>query len=182
MKGIIFNEFLTYIENSYSYDLVDKILLSCKSESEGAYTAIGTYDSQEFFDLATALSKELHKSQKEILIGYGAYLFSVLVQRYSYFFHKNVSTFDFISKFETHGHFEVKKFYEDSDLPYYQCSTPEESKLVLTYTSSPPFSDFAEGLIKGCIEYHHEQIDIAREDFSENKGDKSKFILTKKDS
>ena len=78
-------------------------------------------------------------------------------------------------------HVEVKKFYQDVDLPHFQTESPIPSQLILIYRSSRPLADFAEGLIRGCIKFHGETIDIYRQDYPLNKGSKSKFILTKKD-
>jgi hypothetical protein len=181
MKGLIFNEFLGYVEGSMSYDMVDKILLSCELESGGAYTSIGTYDHHELFCLIDALGKEVNKPSCQILEEFGEYLFTVFVNKYPQFFRKKVSTFHFLSRVETHIHVEVKKFYQDVDLPHFRTKSPNPSQLILTYVSSRPLADFAEGLLKGCIRYHAEDIAVIRKDLPVKQGSKSQFILTKQD-
>ncbi|HGC5717206.1 TPA: heme NO-binding domain-containing protein, partial [Legionella pneumophila] len=51
MKGIIFNEFLNFVEKSESYTLVDQIIMDSHLKSNGAYTSIGTYSPEELFQL-----------------------------------------------------------------------------------------------------------------------------------
>ncbi|HAT8152712.1 TPA: guanylate cyclase, partial [Legionella pneumophila] len=46
---------------------------------------------------------------------------------------------------------------------------------------SRSLADFAEGLIRGCINYHRENISIVRENLSAKTGFKVRFILTKGD-
>ena len=47
MKGIVFTEFLEMVEASYGLQTVDTIIENASLPSEGAYTAVGTYDFNE---------------------------------------------------------------------------------------------------------------------------------------
>ncbi|MDF1930095.1 hypothetical protein PGH45_08495 [Legionella pneumophila] len=51
----------------------------------------------------------------------------------------------------------------------------------MIYTSSRPLADFAEGLIRGCIKYHKENMTIVRENLPAKTGFKVRFVLTKGD-
>lgn len=89
--------------------------------------------------------------------------------------------FQFLEELETHIHFEVKKLYDHTELPHFECQYLSPNQLEMIYTSSRSLADFAEGLIRGCINYHRENISIVRENLSAKTGFKVRFILTKGD-
>jgi len=165
-----------------SYDLVDKIIMKSNLKSGGAYTSIGTYDANEFLRLISSLSEETKQPANEILIAYGVHLFKIFSLKYPQFFTRKTSVFEFLANVEPCIHMEVKKFYIDADLPHFQSTALSPDKFVMLYTSSRPLADLAEGLIKGCIDYHQENIEVRREDIPVNKGAKAKFTLTKRTS
>lgn len=182
MKGLIFTEFLNFVEQTMSYDMVDKILINTPLASGGTYTSIGTYDHQELLLLLETLSKESKLPKNILLIQYGEFLFEDFLKFYPQFFQTKTSTFHFLSSIENYIHIEVKRFYPESELPHFKCETLSPTKFVITYTSKRPLADLAEGLIKGCIRYHHENIQLNRQDFSIKEGAKAQFTLIKMDS
>jgi hypothetical protein len=50
---------------------------------------------------------------------------------------------------------------------------------VFVYRSKRPFADLAEGLIRGCIRYFNEEIDLTREDLPSDGGAHTRFTLVK---
>ena len=182
MKGIIFKEFLNFVEDRTSYAMVDKIILKSGVASDGAYTTIGTYDPKEMFQLLEALSKEINMPTNQLLQQYGEYLFGKFVMRYKKFFKEKMTTFQFLSSVEMYIHPDVKKFYNDAELPHFQCEEISPKEFIMIYTSSRPLTDLAHGLIKGCINYHKENIEIICEEISVKNGAKCKFTLIKRPS
>lgn len=89
--------------------------------------------------------------------------------------------FQFLEALETHIHFEVKKLYDYTELPHFECQYHSQNQMEMIYTSSRPLADFAEGLIKGCIKYHKENMTIVRENLPAKTGFKVRFVLTKGD-
>ncbi|WP_133131333.1 heme NO-binding domain-containing protein [Legionella yabuuchiae] len=179
MKGMIFTELLAFIEQNQSYELVDRIIRKARLASQGAYTSIGTYDPSEFMQLIHALSLETTTPESQLIKEYGEYLFGRFIEKYPGFFKKNTTTFDFLCQVESHIHHEVKKYYPDSELPTICCNAETANCLILTYESTRPLADLAEGLIKGCIRFHKQTIDLKREDLSAH-GTKARFILTER--
>ena len=179
MKGLVFTEFLEFVEQNMSYDMVDKILLKCHLTSGGCYTSIGTYDSEEFILLIDALSAETELPVSKILTTFGEHLFGVFTTKFPQFFKPQISVFDFLSHVETHIHIEVKKYYPDADLPHFQCKLESPEKFIMIYQSTRPFAKLAEGLMNGCIRYNQENITINHEDIPVKTGYKAKFILIK---
>ncbi len=80
---------------------------------------------------------------------------------------------------ESYVHVEVRKLYPDAELPYFECEAPDEKHMVMTYRSTRPLADLAEGLIAGCAAHFGETIDIAREDLPGERGTHVRFTLTK---
>lgn len=95
MKGIIFNEFLNFVEKSESYTLVDQIIMDSHLKSHGAYTSIGTYSPKELFQLVKALGVKNGKPTSVILQEYGEYLFEVFAKKYPQFFREKKRCFNF---------------------------------------------------------------------------------------
>lgn len=182
MKGLIFNGFLEFVEHSMSYDMVDKIIIKSNLPSDGVYTSIGTYNPQEIFTLVSTLSGETGIAQKTLLIDFGEYLFGIFVTKYPRFFKHKTTVFQFLSQVDSCIHVEVKKFYTDADLPSFKCNTVDPNKLIMIYQSSRPLADLAEGLIKGCIRYHHEKIAIIRKDINVKQGAKCQFLLIRRNN
>lgn len=89
--------------------------------------------------------------------------------------------FQFLEALETHIHFEVKKLYDHTELPHFECQYHSQNQMEMIYTSSRPLADFAEGLIRGCIKYHKENMTVVRENLPAKTGFKVKFVLTKGD-
>lgn len=179
MKGLIFTEFLNFVEETMSYDMVDKILVNTKLPSGGFYTSIGTYDHKELLLLLDNLSKETKLPASTLLSHYGEFLFEHFIKQYPQFFHTKTTTFHFLNSIENYIHIEVKRFYPESELPHFQCETISPSKFILTYTSTRPLADLAEGLIRGCVRYHKENIQLSREDLPTKVGAKARFTLVK---
>ncbi|GGI84009.1 heme NO-binding domain-containing protein [Legionella impletisoli] len=178
MKGMIFTQFLTYVEQTFSYEMVDRIICQSHLKSKGAYTSIGTYDPEELMKLVHALSLATGTTEEQIIKMYGEYLFGYFIEKYPTFI-KKTNTFEFLCQVESHIHHAVKKYYPDSELPSIQCTLKSPDVLILNYSSSRPLADLAEGLIRGCIRFHNQPIEITREDLSSEKT-KARFILTER--
>lgn len=181
MKGLIFNGFLEFVEQIMSYDMVDKIIIKSNLGTEGVYTSIGTYDPQEIFSLVAVLSEETGISKNKLLMDFGEYLFTVFVTKYPRFFKHKTTVFQFLSQVDSCIHVEVKKFYTDANLPSFKCNSEGTNKLIMIYKSSRPLADLAEGLIRGCINYHQENITINRKSMPVKHGTKCRFLLVKKE-
>ncbi len=180
MKGVVFTEFLQFVEASYSPEMVDKMIEESNLPTKGAYTAVGVYDHQEMVKLVQTLSKETNIPVPALIKAFGKHLFTRFTVGYPQFFKTKTNTFEFLKSVENYIHVEVKKLYPDAELPHFKCAEPTPNTLVMTYTSSRSFPDLAEGLIEGCIEYHKENIVVQRQDISVEVGSKTIFTLIKK--
>jgi hypothetical protein len=178
MKGVVFTEYLEFVEDSFGYDMVDQLMTSCELESGGVYTAVGSY---HFTELVQLLIKtcELSKKQPEYLLRkFGVHIFDFFTKAYPQFFTNSQSAIDFLSTLDDKIHPEVLKLYPDAELPKFEIERKEEDMLVMLYRSTRKMSDFAEGLIEACLNHFKEKGRIETEQLDAH-GEVVRFTVTK---
>ena len=179
MKGIVFTEFLQLVEEKFGYEMVDKLLLAAKPENGGAYTSVGTYDHTELIQLVVVLSKEVDAEVSDLVKAFGGYLFKKFSAAYSELIFANVdNSFDFLENVDSYIHVEVRKLYPGAELPAFEYNRPDDRTLEIVYKSSRPFADLCEGLMNECISHFGEDVQVEREDLS-NDGTNAKFTLVR---
>lgn len=177
MRGVVFTEFLEFVELNHGYEMVDKILQDLDLPSGGSYTAVGSYDHSELVQMLMMASKFTQQPPDHLLKEFGKYLFNFFKKAYPLFFEGIDSSFDFLSTIEDKIHPQVLKLYPDAELPRFEISI-SESSMEMIYSSSRAMADFAEGLIEGCFEHYKESATISRQNLEED-GTKVKFTITK---
>lgn len=168
MKGIVFVEFIEMAENSFSIELCDRLIEMSDLPSSGIYTSVGTYDPEEMMTLVGNLSNLTEKPASELLKDFGRYLFKRFVENFPDFFEGITSSLGFLSQVDSYVHLEVRKLYEDAELPTFECTFPEAGHLLMKYRSKRNLPDLAEGLILGCIDYYGEQLEVERKSMPED--------------
>ncbi|MFK7935391.1 MAG: heme NO-binding domain-containing protein [Saprospiraceae bacterium] len=179
MKGIVFTEFLTMIEQQHGYDLVDELLVESDLPSGGIYTAVGTYAHSEMVTLVSGLSQKTQTPLPNLLKAFGRYLFGTFKKGYPAFLSAAGNAFDFLESIEKYIHVEVRKLYPDAELPRFQTRVIDEKTLEMIYHSDRRMADFAEGLIESSLEHYNEPAEIQREDV-ERDGSEVRFLICKK--
>ena len=177
MKGIVFTEFLEMVQEMFGEDMADDILDDANLESDGAYTAVGTYDYQEMVALVVELNKQTGIAIPDLLRTYGKHLFGRFTTLFPAFFEDVDSSIDFAETIENHIHIEVRKLYPDAELPTFD-TDGDETKMSMVYKSARPFADFAEGLLTGCIEHFNNDVTLSREDLADDNT-YTRFVLTR---
>jgi len=178
MKGIVFTEFLEMVEESFGFELADRIVVDSKLPSGGVYTAVGTYSHAEMFDLIHKLSEETQLSPGELQKIYGKHLFSRFSELYGHFFQGMEDAFSFLEGIENYIHVEVRKLYPDAELPSFEIERHDPDTLHMTYRSERGMADFAHGLIEGCLKHFGENARVDRRD-QDPKMTHSTFILSR---
>lgn len=177
MKGMVFTEFLDFVEEQFGLETVDKIVK--ESKTGGAYTSVGTYPHEELAAMLGVLSSETKMAVPELLSHFGKRLFSFLVGSYPEVVGKASDSFQFLAQVENHIHVEVRKLYPDSELPEFEHEFEGDHCLRLTYRSDRGFADLAEGLLHGCFDHFDEDIAVARNDLSGGECKLVEFTLVK---
>lgn len=177
MKGLIFREFLEMVEQEFGYETVDEIIEHSKIESNGIYTNVGTYHHSELFKLIQQLSIKKNIPGNQLLLEFGKYVFTVFLKAYPIFFEDKKSTFDLLKEVEDKIHVEVLKLYPEAELPSFTIKPSPNNKMVMLYRSQRKMSDFAEGLMHGCLLHFNEKAEIEKT-FLEEKGSEVLFKIT----
>ncbi len=176
MKGIIFTEFLEMVEATFGLETVDDIVEKSNLKSEGAYTAVGTYDFNEMVALLTSLSETSKTSVNELLYSFGYYLFDGLLKAHPEVVSAYKKPLGLIYAIEDHIHIHVKKLYPDAELPTFKILEKTESTLSLVYSSSRGLYALANGLIKKSFEHFGKKADVSYELLNE-EGTEVKFEI-----
>jgi hypothetical protein len=71
MKGMVFTELSSFVEQIRGADAVDDLVDACDSPSGGAYTAVGTCGHTEMQALVAALSRQSNTPPNELLEVFG---------------------------------------------------------------------------------------------------------------
>lgn len=184
MKGVIFTELLRMVEEKYGLKMVDDIIQTVDLPSKGVYTTVGTYPYFELEIILLELVKRTEIPLKDLIKGYGFYLFGRFSELYPQIILNVFSTFFLLERLESFIHQDVHKLYPEAETPRFSICVPDEkqpNKLEIIYSSKHKLADLAEGLIEGAAFHFKENITVEREDFAVAKGAKAKFTLTKHD-
>lgn len=176
MKGIVFTEFLDMVEQKFGYEVVDQIIEESKLESNGIYTAVGTYPHSEVVTLLMNLSDKVKIDPAVLLKEFGKYLFDTFLESYPQFFSVVDNAFEFLHSIDKHIHVEVLKLYPDATLPKFISKETEDGTMIMTYMSERKMAALAEGLIEKSIAHYNEDCNITTENIKED-GSEVKFTI-----
>ncbi len=177
MKGIVFTELIEMVENDLGIEIADRMITSSDTSTDGAYTSVGTYDHAELIRLVISLGQETGVAVSELVRTFGRHLFSRFAILYPQFFDGITTSIEFLPLVETYIHVEVRKLYPDAELPRFECETAN-GILEMTYRSSRPFADLAQGLIEASIDYFQDELSVERLDLGEQNGTEARFTLS----
>lgn len=167
MKGMVFREFLELVETKFGADVADDILDAAELASDGAYTAVGTYDHAEMIALVSALSEEVSLPAEALLHAFADHLMGVFAREHPTFFTEAGDALSFIESVDRHIHVEVRKLYPDAELPRFSCARSHEDEMEVEYRSSRPFAELALGLMRAAGTHFGEPLNIERSDASD---------------
>lgn len=178
MKGLVFTEFQEMVSQQFGDDMVDDLIDSCELASEGAYTAVGTYDSAELVAMVVELSERTGAEVPALIRAFGHHLGKVFTQKFGDFFAEVDSTIEFLKRIDNHIHVEVAKLYPDAELPVFSFDESHAQHFVLNYESSRGFADLAQGLIEETMKYYGENFVIERTDSQQGEKHLCRFVLS----
>ncbi|MFD2542785.1 heme NO-binding domain-containing protein [Lacinutrix gracilariae] len=178
MKGIVFTEFLELVEDKFGLKMVDTIISNSNLESEGVYTAVGTYSFSEMLQLLQHLSENTGISIDNLLLVYAEHFFSVIERSYPGLLATYKDPIEMISSIENHIHVEVRKIYPDAELPTFEVTNKTENSLVMIYKSSRAMHHFGLGLMNKTFEHFNATATIDLEKIKED-GTEVRFVIHK---
>ncbi len=163
MKGLVFREFLDFVEEALGDDVVEDMIDLADLPSGAAYTVVGKYDWREMASLVAALAKITGHEPSALQTAFGHSLLGRLAKRYPEFFDSCNTTFDLLERVNSQIHIEVQKLYPDAELPTIDAEPSNDGWMRVVYTSCRPFGDLCVGMIHGTAEHFGENIEIQTE-------------------
>lgn len=172
MKGIIFNIAEQFISTKYGDETLENILEDCKLITTDPFVGPGTYPDSDLIEIVRIASAKVELNPEEFLKRLGHFTFGKLAERHPYFVSNYKHPKQFLLTVDNVIHVEVKKLYNETQLPTFQYSEPSEKELVITYYSKRKMYTLMEGLISGvadhfniAIEQHHHKYTIDGNEF-----------------
>lgn len=159
MKGVVFTEFMEHVESVHGPLVVDKIIETSDTDSDGVYTAVGTYPCAELVSLIVALSQHSGDQIPHIITQFGESL-SLSFKRDFPAYYEDVDYFDFVECVEHRIHVDVLKLYPDAELPRFNTLERSPDCLIIDYISSRALEHLALGLLQGSARQFGETVDI----------------------
>lgn len=179
MRGVLFTELIELMEDLMGLEVTNKVLEEAHLENGGAYTAVGSYPSNELFKLLDSLNRQINSNQEKLLISYGEYFFYRTSVNYPEEVKKYKSTFSLLQQLPQMIEKEIRKLEPNAVLPLLEVKITSAEVMSLHYISEKKKSYFLEGIILACIGYFQEPISLQRED-QNSEGKRVRFQLLKK--
>ena len=154
MKGLLFCEFIEFLENQVGEEEAQEIVESAELASEGAYSRVGFYDYQELIQLLVKTASFTEKDASVLLQGFAEHLFDVFHRDYDAFFAVSNSAAEMLKTIDDHIHVEVKKLYPDAELPKFDYEEIDD-ELHLHYRSPRPLAAVAHSLVLACLKFYN---------------------------
>ncbi|HKA31425.1 MAG TPA: heme NO-binding domain-containing protein [Candidatus Binatia bacterium] len=169
MRGILFTGFVEFMEQ--------ELPAAAGTVGIGAYSPLGSYPAEELLGLVARAGEVAGLPAPEVLRRFGAHLFRTLATLYPVFVDGVGSSLELLGGIETHVHGEVKKLYPDTEFPRFEIRARRPGRLELVYRSRRPLADLAEGMMRGCIAWFGDCVDLDRQDIDAADGRAARFTL-----
>jgi hypothetical protein len=177
MKGMVFTEFLDYVETRFGSDMVDDVIEAANVPSGGAFTAVGTYNHAEMVALCEALAVRTNSTMRDIVCDFGDRLSDTFARDFPDFYRRATNLFDFLSSIDTHIHVEVRKLYADAELPHFQVEHRTATQLVFLYQSPRRMGHLSEGLIVGSARQYGVNVHVQSDELPVEQGMAVRFTI-----
>lgn len=153
MKGIIFNIIENFILEKYGEETFDAIIANCQLETTEPFVGPGTYSDNDMLEILRSATDKLGIDTASILRLIGQYSFSQLAGRYPNFVEPHDDAKKFLMTVDGIIHVEVRKLYQETQLPVFQYHDISQNSLTITYYSKRKLYTFMEGLIEGVAQH-----------------------------
>lgn len=158
VKGIIFNLFEAVVTAEYGQDAWEDVLDA--TGYDGAYTAVGSYDDDEFLQLAKVAAERVDVPLDDLVRWFGRSCLPILADRYPDFFTPHSHTKPFLLTLNDVIHPEVRKLFPGAYAPSFSFEEPGPDSVALSYHSHRGLCSFAEGLIEGAADHYNDKVTI----------------------
>lgn len=163
MKGVIFSEFINWVEEAFSPQIADQMILRAHLPNDGSYTRVGSYPHEEVLTMIGQLVEITGRPVPDLAETYGYWLSSRFAELYPQFFLGYTDAISFLQAIDGIHQKEVKKLYPDSRTPSVIAHVDGQD-LLISYASHRPFADVAFGLIRGYIDFFNDDLTLERDE------------------
>lgn len=179
MKGLVFAEFISFMEEQYSPELADRVINTADLPNRGGYSRVGNYPHDQMLRLMGAMAHDTGEPLPALARAYGGYLFGRFVALFPSFFDHANDSFDFLTHLEDHVHTEVRKLHADACPPKLE-AVCDGLTMRLSYSSHRPFADLAHGLIEASLAHFGDHAVLERVESPVGDGRQAIFHLRRK--
>ena len=158
MKGVVFNVLEDMVVEQYDMSVWNSILE--QQALAGIYTAGASYPDEELFALVGCIAEKTGIDIPDLIGAFGERLFAGLVQRNPIFIETESTLKGFLKSVHDVIHMEVKKLYENPNLPEFTYEEMGDGALLMRYQSPRKLCILAEGLIRGAAHHYQTAISI----------------------
>lgn len=180
MKGVIFTEFLDYIESQYGIPVSDQIITTSGIPEDRVYIASGTYPFGELQQLIGCTHAATGMPVPELLSNFGCHMFAALIRRFPSLADGWEDVYSLLLDVDRKIHVEVGKLFPEAELPLIKADAVDDDTIRLEYRSPRRLADFAEGMLRGCFQHFGEDFALSRRELDSQTGQHAEFILTRR--
>ena len=177
MKGIIFNIAEDFIVLNHGEDVFEDIILNCNLKTTEPFVGPGTYSDDDMLEIIRVATEKLNVSADALLKELGRFSFSQLFKRYPNFVTPHDDAKTFLMTVDGIIHVEVRKLYQDTQLPVFQYKDISENELVILYFSKRKLYSFMSGLINGVADHFNIKITQENNIYTEDGNEFCKYHL-----
>ncbi len=179
MKGIIFNLFEDFVVSRYGDDKYQEIIVASDTGLLDPLEIVGpgSYPDEAFDAILRQTSEKIGRDIPGILQDMGRHSLPKLAARYPHFFEECEHPRDFLKTTSMIHHVEVKKLYQDAQVPHFFIENMSQEGLTLIYKSKRHLCHLCEGLIVGLGDYYKIPISINQVECTQLGDQECKFII-----
>lgn len=179
MMGMVMRSFACFVENQFGEDVADQALSTKGLSTEGAYTTVGYYPTDDLVKMVVTTSHSTDVEVPVLIQRFGFDLFGKLADGHAEMMRDFTHPIDLLASIESVIHVNVRKLYSDTELPRFEVLARQgNEELTLAYRSARPFADLAHGLVNGCLNHFgaEDRATVERQDI-EKDGTSSVFRI-----
>ena len=179
MKGAVFIAFNEMVEGDLGLATWETLLREVQPTSQGVYTSVEDYPDEELFALVETLAEVTQKPAAELIRYFGRHLFDALATKYPMLIENEEDFFRFLMGIDDVIHKEVRKLYDNPNLPDLRYDPPEGDTLTLYYRSPRKLCILAEGLIAGAAQHYGVDYDLSHGPCMHSGAEECRFLITR---
>ncbi|NSY32519.1 hypothetical protein DS891_02705 [Pseudoalteromonas sp. JC28] len=159
MRGVIFRGLEELVVEAIGMQTWDELLEAHAPEGR-VYVSPTSYPDAELFALAQGVADKLNKPLTDVLAIFGQSLFGFLAEKHKGISSKFTSFEELVLSIDSVIHMEVKKLYDEPNLPSIAAIVKDDKTIVLEYCSNRKLCFCAEGLLYGAAQFYSRKLKI----------------------